>query len=923
MDNTPSPFATGYRLTDGTQLNNTMANPSWSVSDPVSATAGGLMATSKKITFTLTNVTGAASPGAGLTLPQALPGRIFYVVNNSPNDIRIYADGDSSINSLPGTVGVLLQVGATGAFAGTDARKWTMLQISAAGAAVGPTGPAGAAGPAGPAGPTGPAGGGVTDVTTTLNGITIATSTTTPAISGTLGIPSGGTGQITANAALNALLPAQTSNAGKVLGTDGTNTSWVANGSGSSTLFAATIAALRSTAVVTGSGELTLGGYYAEGDGGGGQFYGVTGGSYTDNGGTIITTGYGITASSAWLRVLEDPTNVLYWGAYPDNTNAATTTTAIQNAINFISARGGGTVYFPRGVYLTSSTLTITSPNVTLEGANNRASYIWINSTSATVLSISGVDTCYVRSLGIGRSVTPIANTPVGISVTGGTYWVIFEDVSSDNHAISYYLNNTHNTEFYACRAVRDYATSPIGAGNTWKGWYLDSSTGNFNDATVFEKCSALIPGNTSTNGTSYGYYVYGSKVQDVFFKSVEIANLTNGIWVESTAAANNYDISINNCIIDTFYGEGIVLSQLALAQIVGNWVNPSSTSSNDIRLQGCRNITVTGNELFGRTSSPGQSGIDVNSTFSSTLVGNVFSNVPGGIRLLNSGNIAVSANSFYSIPSQPSSYYIYVNNSYRNAITGNTLDGTSTYGIYIDGGASSNYNSVIGNTVNTSAITNPILNSGGTTNNLVNVDAAWSTNQSATIGGNLTVSGTQTVTGVSTLNGNVVVNGAGVDVYGANGLRLFQTNANITWGLGAGYFGMYNLGTTYWQVQNSAANNYLRLTSGANTGITVTGAYNNVSDASLKENVTPITNALDLVNGLSGVYFGWKSTPELGQQVGFIAQDVEKVLPQVVSTDETENLKGVAYSSIVPVLVNAVKELKAQVDALKAPTQG
>jgi parallel beta-helix repeat protein len=904
MENTPSPFATGYRLTDGTQLNNVTANPSWSVSDPVTATAGGLMSTSKKITFTMTNVTGAAVPGAGVTLPQALPGRIFYIVNNSPNDIRVYADGDSNIDTLPGTVGVLLQVGATGAFAGTAVRQWTMLQISSAGAAVGPTGPAGTTGPAGPAGPTGPAGGGVTEVSTTLDGITIANPTTTPAISGVLALTSGGTGATTQAAAANALLPAQTTAAGKVLGSDGTNVSWVANGSGSGSLFAATISALRSTTVVTGSGNLTLGGYYADGDGGGGQFYGVTGGSYTDNGGTIITTGYGISASSAWISVAQDPQNVLCWGAYPDGTNAATTTTAIQNAITYVGGLGGGTVYFPKGTYSTNATLNVTQNSITLLGDNNRASYISINSTSATVLSISGVDTCYVRSLGIGRSVTHDANTPVGVSVTGGSYWAVFEDVSSDNHATSFYLNNAHNTEFYGCRAVHN---TTIGAGNFWRGWYIDSSTGNFNDATVINKCSSIFLGGTA--GTSYGFLVYGSKVQDIFFRDAETATVTYGIWVESTASANNYDVTLNSCIIDTFSSEGIVLSNLALASIVGCWINPSTSSSNDIRLQGCRNITVTGNELFGRTSSPGQSGIDVNGTFTSTIVGNVFSNVPGGIRILNGGNIVASANSFYSIPSQPSSYYIYVTNSYRSSVADNTMDGTSTYGVYLD--STSNYNSVIGNTINTAAISNPIVNNGGTTNNLVNVDAAWNTNQNVTIGGTLTTNG------AATFSNTLRVTGASLTVTGASGILLQATNSNVSFGASA-TFGLGNTGTTTIGMY-SASGNYWELPNTAGAGFRASGVYTNSSDIALKENISPITSALDLVEGLNGVYFDWKANPDAGQQLGFIAQDVEKVLPQIVSTGGPDNMKGIAYSSIVPVLVNAVKELKAQVDALKA----
>jgi hypothetical protein len=56
------------------------------------------------------------------------------------------------------------------------------------------------------------------------------------------------------------------------------------------------------------------------------------------------------------------------------------------------------------------------------------------------------------------------------------------------------------------------------------------------------------------------------------------------------------------------------------------------------------------------------------------------------------------------------------------------------------------------------------------------------------------------------------------------------------------------------------------------------------------------------------------------GKQIGFIAQDVEKVLPSVVVTEPTaEKVKGMKYSELIPVLVKAVQELKAENDALRA----
>lgn len=69
---TPDPFAPGYRLTDGNQLNNRLANPVWSVSETFTATAGGTVTTSAKATNAITNVTTASAPNAGIVIPQAL-----------------------------------------------------------------------------------------------------------------------------------------------------------------------------------------------------------------------------------------------------------------------------------------------------------------------------------------------------------------------------------------------------------------------------------------------------------------------------------------------------------------------------------------------------------------------------------------------------------------------------------------------------------------------------------------------------------------------------------------------------------------------------------------------------------------------------------------------------------------------------------
>jgi hypothetical protein len=96
-------------------------------------------------------------------------------------------------------------------------------------------------------------------------------------------------------------------------------------------------------------------------------------------------------------------------------------------------------------------------------------------------------------------------------------------------------------------------------------------------------------------------------------------------------------------------------------------------------------------------------------------------------------------------------------------------------------------------------------------------------------------------------------------------------------------------------------------------------------SDARFKKNVRPVTNALDKVKALQGVYFNWnqEAFPEKNfsdkTELGFIAQEVEKVLPEVVFKDNTsEEYRSVKYDKVVALLVEAIKEQQKQIDNLK-----
>ncbi len=99
-------------------------------------------------------------------------------------------------------------------------------------------------------------------------------------------------------------------------------------------------------------------------------------------------------------------------------------------------------------------------------------------------------------------------------------------------------------------------------------------------------------------------------------------------------------------------------------------------------------------------------------------------------------------------------------------------------------------------------------------------------------------------------------------------------------------------------------------------------------SDPRLKDDVRRITGALDLVQQLNGVRFVWNNRSELvagkagKTDIGVLANEVQAVLPELVSPIMTdgnngETYLGVAYEKLVPVLIEAIKELNAKVERL------
>lgn len=108
--------------------------------------------------------------------------------------------------------------------------------------------------------------------------------------------------------------------------------------------------------------------------------------------------------------------------------------------------------------------------------------------------------------------------------------------------------------------------------------------------------------------------------------------------------------------------------------------------------------------------------------------------------------------------------------------------------------------------------------------------------------------------------------------------------------------------------------------------GRIMTDNMNQTSDMRLKKNIVTIDNALSKIQSVRGVYFNWRNDVIANRnfdttlQMGVIAQEIEKVFPQLVLTDNA-GYKSVEYSNMVAVLIEAIKEQQRQIERLEVKT--
>lgn len=255
------------------------------------------------------------------------------------------------------------------------------------------------------------------------------------------------------------------------------------------------------------------------------------------------------------------------------------------------------------------------------------------------------------------------------------------------------------------------------------------------------------------------------------------------------------------------------------------------------------------------------------------------------------------------------------------NASTGHTHDGTAAEGAPIEKIGPSQDIVVTASTIRPK------------TNNTVDLGTSALKFKNAFIQGDLTLTGDLNVSGAASIP--LAANSVTASQIAANAITASEIAASAVGaselnvsgnGSNTQFLRSDGDGTFTWAVPTGttySAGNGLSLSgttfamSGSYTGnFTASGNVTAYSDERLKENVETIEGALDKVSQMRGVTYNYKSELNDGQRgTGVIAQEMQKVMPEVV--EEGEYL-SVAYGNIVGVLIEAVKELKAELNKCK-----
>ena len=157
-----------------------------------------------------------------------------------------------------------------------------------------------------------------------------------------------------------------------------------------------------------------------------------------------------------------------------------------------------------------------------------------------------------------------------------------------------------------------------------------------------------------------------------------------------------------------------------------------------------------------------------------------------------------------------------------------------------------------------------------------------------------------------------LVSNAGGVLSWAAAGAALTDNNSDS----GTNYL-TFTTSTSGFLTAARVATTTRALTYQPSTGTLSTTLFNETSSIGLKENFRPIDDALGKILQLTGLIYDRRDGSRKNEP-GLIAEDVEKIIPEIVTKDKLGKPESIAYQRLVTYLVESIKELKQEIDRLK-----
>jgi hypothetical protein len=181
-------------------------------------------------------------------------------------------------------------------------------------------------------------------------------------------------------------------------------------------------------------------------------------------------------------------------------------------------------------------------------------------------------------------------------------------------------------------------------------------------------------------------------------------------------------------------------------------------------------------------------------------------------------------------------------------------------------------------------------------------------------LNGNLTINNTANLSSNVNIQNNLTATG---QIYSAN--NKIYDNSN-------GSYVAYtnNTSSSYFNFGKTTANDFIISNQGG-VGVSITKNNNSwtaLSDRTLKKNIKYMNSSVDKIMRLKPCKYNWKYEEDIKQKtVGFIADEVEEVLDEVIcvrKNEDGDNYKGICLESIIPYIVNGIKEQNNKLNLLK-----